>query len=307
MLFGLLNMLKPKAVTPFGTLGNVLRLEESIQMASSPFGMRRGDSHQFLTFNRKTNLGEIDFLVDKKIIGDLEIRLLKAINELIFATSIQLTDIMVSQGYDVLQKKVQQRLRFLFEKGVVHCVCFTAMDSSASFRAYSLNQHGLYILRKLGVKLHQIGYARTATTRDIKRILATNQLLTKINLELPIEYLTRQTLWCDHDDNLIVRPHAIVHTKEESFLIECIRGLNEVTEDMCEKFKRYDQVLERYQEVCVPFSKKPSLIFLTEDVTSMVRVFELTRTTNLRNQLVLYCHDSKVFQNVRDSFYSEVK
>ena len=183
-----------KTNTPFGTRPNILKIKEAEQPPVSPFAIRRGDTHLVDVYERRCSISEIDFLMSKGIIGSLEIALIRFLNRLIFATSVQLTDLIVSSGVEVTQKKIQQRIKLLYEKNILNTVRFTSSTGAASYRAYTLSGNGYYILRKIGEKLHQVGFSKTAITSEIKRIRATNQLITKVNNNDPSEFYARKTL-----------------------------------------------------------------------------------------------------------------
>ncbi len=305
-MFGFLNLFKSKVNTPFGVEAKNLKYKAAEEGFISPFAIRKGDTHSMLPFAKRCGVNEIEFLLQKSVIGDLEIEILKGINKMIFATSMQITEHLSLRGFDVSQKKVQQRLKLLQEKNVIASSKFMTEDSTASFKVYSLFTNGSYILKNRDVKLHQIGFAKTATTEDIKRILATNQLLMKLSLATNIEYMTRQTLWCEHDKNLIVRPQAVFMVGDESYLVECVRGMSEVTLDIREKFQRYDSVLRRYEEVCIPFKSKPTLIVLCESEKDMLEIRDTVKNGSLKKQPVLLCYDHGVFVDVKTAFYDDI-
>ena len=82
-------------VSPIGKYCTAVDLkktnEELLETKLSPFASYRGDNHRINRPKRTTSKSEVDFLLEKGHIGDIEKAILMTINHLLFATSLQIT------------------------------------------------------------------------------------------------------------------------------------------------------------------------------------------------------------------------
>ena len=211
--------------------------EEYMEAKLSPFASYKGDDHKINRPKRTTSKSEVDFLLEKGHIGDTEKIILLAINNLVFATSLQITTYLNKNGANIEAKSVARKLTRLKEKSFIKQIEFVSEKSTSSYKAYYLGYHGIGLLRALDKKTYSQGYVSEIKTAKIKCLLASNQLLTQV-MESDTEFKVSKIILNENIRNCIVRPQAILTNKGRTYLVEVIRKTENWKEEFLNKLQR---------------------------------------------------------------------
>ena len=218
-------------VSPIGKYCTAVDLkktnEELLETKLSPFASYRGDNHRINRPKRTTSKSEVDFLLEKGHIGEVEKMVLVAINNLVFATSLQITTYLNKKGISIESKSVARKLTRLKEKSFIKQIEFVSENSTSSYKAYYLGYHGIGLLRALDKKTYSQGYVSEIKTAKIKCLLASNQLLTQV-MNSDNDFKVSKIILNENIRNCIVRPQSILNCNDKTYLIEAVRDRKSV-------------------------------------------------------------------------------
>ena len=278
--------------------------EEYFETKLSPFASYKGDNHKINRPKRTTSKSEVDFLLEKGHIGEIEKMILFAINNLVFATSLQLTTYLNKNGVNVESKSVARKLTRLKEKSFIKQIEFVSENSTSSYKAYYLGYHGIGLLRALDRKTYSQGYVSEIKTAKIKCLLAANQLLTQI-MDLDTEYKVSKIILNESIRDCIVRPQSIITCNNKSFLVEVVRKVDGWKGEFLNKLSRYENVIEHYDNLNIKFKEKPTLIIQGESYDHMIEIMSMIKENYEELNIdIIYTYDRIVLYNLEDAFFS---
>ncbi|WP_455539921.1 replication-relaxation family protein [Terrisporobacter sp.] len=295
-------------VSPIGTYCTAVDLKnpskEYFETKLSPFASYKGDNHKINRPKRATSKSEVDFLLEKGHIGETEKMILFAINNLVFATSLQITTYMNKNGFNIEAKSVARKLTRLKEKSFIKQIEFVSENSISSYKAYYLGYHGIGLLRALDKKTYSQGYVSEIKTSKIKCLLASNQLLTQI-MGPETDYKISKIILNESIRNCIVRPQSIINCNDKNFLVEVVRKTEGWRAEFLNKLSRYENIIENYDNLNIKFNEKPTLIVQGESYDHMVEIMNMIkeREENV-NIHIIYTYDRILLYNLDDAFFS---
>lgn len=295
-------------VSPTGRYCTVVDLknpnEEYVETKLSPFASYKGDNHKINRPKRTTSKSEVDFLLEKGHIGDVEKVILFAINNLVFATSLQITTYLNKNGANIESKSVARKLTRLKEKSFIKQIEFVSENSISSYKAYYLGYHGIGLLRALDKKTYSQGYVSEIKTAKIKCLLASNQLITQV-MEPNTEFKVSKIILNEHIRNCIVRPQSILTNNGKTYLVEVIRKIENWKEEFSNKLQRYENVIENYNSVNIKFNEKPTLILQAESYDHMIEIMNLIKERQEEVNIdIIYTYDRTLLYNLEDAFFA---
>ena len=270
----------------------------------SPFASYKGDNHKINRPKRTTSKSEVDFLLEKGHIGEIEKRILVAINHLVFATSLQITTYLNKTGIIIESKSVARKLTRLKEKSFVKQIEFVSENSTSSYKAYYLGYHGIGLLRALDKKTYSQGYVSEIKTSKIKCLLASNQLLTQV-MDENVDFNVSKIILNENIRNCIVRPQAILNANDKTSLVEVVRKVDNWREDFINKFARYENVIKNYENLNIKFKEKPTLIIQGESYDHMLDIMSIVKEMEEEvNMDIIYTYDRILLYNIEKAFFS---
>ena len=270
----------------------------------SPFASYKGDNHKINRPKRTTSKSEVDFLLEKGHIGEIEKRILVAINHLVFATSLQITTYLNKTGIIIESKSVARKLTRLKEKSFVKQIEFVSENSTSSYKAYYLGYHGIGLLRALDKKTYSQGYVSEIKTSKIKCLLASNQLLTQV-MDENVDFNVSKIILNENIRNCIVRPQAILNANDKTYLVEVVRKVDNWREDFINKFARYENVIKNYENLNIKFKEKPTLIIQGESYDHMLDIMSIVKEMEEEvNMDIIYTYDRILLYNIEKAFFS---
>lgn len=295
-------------ISPIGKYCTIVDLknlnEEYIEAKLSPFASYKGDNHKINRPKRTTSKSEVDFLLEKGHIGEVEKIILLAINKLVFATSLQITTYLNKNGVNIESKSVARKLTRLKEKSFIKQIEFVSENSTSSYKAYYLGYHGIGLLRALDKKTYSQGYVSEIKTAKIKCILASNQLLTQV-IGTGTDFKVSKIILNESIRNCIVRPQSILTCNGKTYLIEVIRKTDNWKEEFENKLHRYENVIEHYDNLNIKFNEKPTLIIQGESYDHMIEVMSMIKNRQEEAKIdIIYTYDRILLYNLEDAFFS---
>lgn len=278
--------------------------EEYIETKLSPFASYKGDNHKINRPKRTTSKSEVDFLLEKGHIGEVEKMILFAINNLVFATSLQITTYLNKSGANVESKSVARKLTRLKEKSFIKQIEFVSENSTSSYKAYYLGYHGIGLLRALDRKTYSQGYVSEIKTVKIKCLLASNQLLTQI-MGKDTEFKVSKIILNENIRNCIVRPQSILTNDGKNYLVEVVRKTDDWKEEFSNKLRRYENVIEHYDNLNIKFSEKPSLIVQGESYDHMIEIMSMIKSRQEEVNIdIIFTFDRILLYNLEEAFFA---
>ena len=295
-------------VSPIGKYCTAVDLkktnEELLETKLSPFASYRGDNHRINRPKRTTSKSEVDFLLEKGHIGEVEKMVLVAINNLVFATSLQITTYLNKKGISIESKSVARKLTRLKEKSFIKQIEFVSENSTSSYKAYYLGYHGIGLLRALDKKTYSQGYVSEIKTAKIKCLLASNQLLTQV-MNSDNDFKVSKIILNENIRNCIVRPQSILNCNDKTYLIEAVRQTDGWKEEFLNKLARYEIVIEHYDNLNVKFSVKPILIVQGESYDHMIEIMNMVKNKSEGVKIdIIYTYDRILLYNLQEAFFS---
>ena len=295
-------------VSPIGKYCTAVDLkktnEELLETKLSPFASYRGDNHRINRPKRTTSKSEVDFLLEKGHIGEVEKMVLVAINNLVFATSLQITTYLNKKGISIESKSVARKLTRLKEKSFIKQIEFVSENSTSSYKAYYLGYHGIGLLRALDKKTYSQGYVSEIKTAKIKCLLASNQLLTQV-MNSDNDFKVSKIILNENIRNCIVRPQSILNCNDKTYLIEAVRQTDGWKEEFLNKLARYENVIEHYDNLNVKFSEKPILIVQGESYDHMIEIINMVKNKSEGVKIdIIYTYDRILLYNLQEAFFS---
>ena len=296
-----------EVVSPIGTYCTGVDLkkpnEELIETKLSPFASYKGDNHKINRPKRTTSKSEVDFLLEKGHIGDIEKMILVAINNLVFATSLQITTYLNKRGISIESKSVARKLTRLKEKSFIKQIEFVSENSTSSYKAYYLGYHGIGLLRALDKKTYSQGYVSEIKTAKIKCLLASNQLLTQV-MGANVNFKVSKIILNENIRNCIVRPQAILNLNDKTYLVEAVRKTEGWEEEFLNKLNRYENVIENYDNLNIKFYEKPILIVQGESYDHMLEIMNVIKNRpESINIDIVYTYDRILLYNLDEAFF----
>lgn len=295
-------------VSPIGKCCTAVDLkkvnEDLLETKLSPFASYKGDNHRINRPKRTTSKSEVDFLLEKGHIGQVEKMILLAINNLVFVTSLQLTTYLNKKGVKIEAKSVARKLTRLKEKSFVKQIEFVSENSTSSYKAYYLGYHGIGLLRALDKKTYSQGYVSEIKTAKIKCLLASNQLLTQV-MDKDNDFKVSKIILNESIRNCIVRPQSILTCEDKTYLIEAVRKVGGWEEEFLNKLSRYENVIEHYDNLNVKFNEKPILIVQGESYNHMIEIMNMVKHRQEEVNIdIIYTYDRILLYNLEDAFFS---
>ena len=295
-------------VSPIGKYCTAVDLkktnEELLETKLSPFASYRGDNHRINRPKRTTSKSEVDFLLEKGHIGEVEKMVLVAINNLVFATSLQITTYLNKKGISIESKSVARKLTRLKEKSFIKQIEFVSENSTSSYKAYYLGYHGIGLLRALDKKTYSQGYVSEIKTAKIKCLLASNQLLTQV-MNSDNDFKVSKIILNENIRTCIVRPQSILNCNDKTYLIEAVRQTDGWKEEFSNKLARYENVIEHYDNLNVKFSEKPILIVQGESYDHMIEIMNMVKNKSEGVKIdIIYTYDRILLYNLQEAFFS---
>ena len=274
---------------------------------SSPFACMEGQNYHYAPVPKNTSDSEAWFLIENRIVGNLDFSILLIISQFEFVTSRQINDLLVMDGIEVSSKTLHHVLRRAVKKSFISRIEFSYPGGKIQgTKAYTLNYHGIKFLYSSGVLTRSLKYYRSLNAVDIKRQLASNQLLIPILRQSPTNYQIRSILVHRGFEGHIVRVNAMFTCENGTYLVEVVRRSENWQEAFSSKLQRYAAVLEYHHSLQEPIEDMPTLIMMGEDLDHLHELQALVQHTEINRYPHLFTHDKLFYVQAEKLFFQGV-
>lgn len=274
---------------------------------TSPFACMAGQRHHFTPVPKNTSDSEAWFLIGNGIVGDLDLMILKIINQFEFVTFRQIHDLLAMDGIAVPPQKLRHVLCRAVKKSFIGRIEFSDPDGKIQgTKAYTLHYHGIKYLYCKGFRTNSLKYYMSLNAVDIKRQLASNQLLISILKQIPTSFQVRNMLVHNGFDGHIVRVNATLTCANGTYLVEVVRRSDNWKEYFLSKSGRYAAILENHHHLQEPIADRPTLILMAEDIDHMMELQALVQRTDLNRYPPLFTHDKLFHIQAEELFFQGV-
>jgi len=261
-------------------------MEEEKKNVISPFSVREGEIKVFDGKEGYASLNQVVFKMDMGYIGKEHIEVLKIINDLTFATSKQIMQLLILKGFltqvaeEKKQDKVSKYLEDLIKSKVLTRYYFKTEGGQSSFRVYALDRVATYILKQQNVDVHFDVTENSKPGYALKRKLAANQVV--------IEYMKRAKNYVAHYPLVMYskkygakfKPTGYVvefKDQKEKYILEVVRQQEEWQNLLEEKITLYQDFFENFSPNDEGFKEKPKIVFVCEDINHIAEVFKIVK------------------------------
>ena len=253
---------------------NLYTTDDEIFVSKSPFSAFENKEDEELVYRGRTSpISMEDIMMNVKcgfvkLEGDgIDLEILKALNELEYATSRMITIYLNLLGIEVKQKKIHNRLRYLNGKKIISSYEFQSKDEDGNIKSshvpnYFLDRAGAMILNSWDVPCYWDEGDTIKPKHGIKEILARNQLmltyLVKIN---NIRYTKIHPMYKLSNGDVFYPDLQIVFDSENGtqyLFFEVIRNFNGWENKLVRMLEQYRSFYKNF----IPSKKIPNIPIL---------------------------------------------
>ena len=222
-----------------------------------------------------------------------------------FMTSKQIGECLTLLGVEFSDNVLKSSFERLKKNNILRA-CHFGIDEEhcAKFYAYSLNKYGSEIAKELGIS-HTFGPMQVALPpSDIKRKLATNQLMIAyFKSGLNVEWIKYgQVISSKEEKNGIVRPSLAVSFNNDVLFYETVRRGDYWEQYLKDKLERYKQLFDSWESNSwkLDASTIPILIILGENEEHNKEISKIVNALGIK---AYFTHD---ILNCGSNFYHSI-
>ena len=292
--------------------------DKEVKSVISPFAVRENEKKVFDGKEGYASINQVVFKMDMGYITELHIKVLEVVNEFMFVTSRQVTQIMNNRkkleeiDVEKRQDKVAKLLEDLMKSKILSRYYFESDKGKSSFRVYGIDKIATYILKQRNITTYWQPTDNTRPAHELKRRLAANQLI--------IAYMEKVASFDRVDVNLLLyskkynvkfKPTAgnIVLKKDDgkiNLLFEVVRTNEEWKNSFATKVQLYSDFIENFAVNDGGYSEVPNLIFVGEDPKHLGEMFKIIKQVgaSFDDKVTYYTTDLKQLEDdLTESLY----
>lgn len=289
-------------------------IDNEIKAKISPFAMREGEIKQAEGNNRYVSVNQIVNKENRGDIKDLEIEILKSVNKYEFMTSRQINQLLKLKDMELdTVKKINRKMSQMLNFKLLNRFGFATFANQASFKVYSLDKYGKYLLEAKGQEVRWKPTDNTKTIGMIKRRLAANQVIismktkTKHYLSDEAKYEIKQ----DIQKSIKTNGFVVLGTEKRkvNILLESIRREEGWQEYFAKRIQIYNKYLNEFKPVDNKIQTKPFLLVICEDKKHMAEAYKVMALNNLiTDNKIYFTYDLKQNEeSLKNSWYEFVE
>lgn len=195
-------MQKSEIINREGVYNNLYATDDKIFVSKSPFSAFENKEDEELVYRGRTSPISMEHIMMQVKLGyikiegseTIDLEILKALNELEYATSRMITMYLNLKGMDVAQQKIHRRLHYLNRVKVISSYEFQSKDEESNIKKsqipiYFLDLSGTLILKSRDIPCYWQIEDTIKPKYSIKEILSRNQLMLTYIIKIKnIEY-----------------------------------------------------------------------------------------------------------------------
>ena len=255
--------------------------DNQIEATVSPFAVKKGEIKVFDGKDGYVSMQQIVTKINLGHINDLHFKILEILNEFEFITSRQLCQLLDQKNVEYgNQDKLNNKLEQMVKSKILTRYYFSSIeDGKGTYRIYSLEKMGKYLLTSRGIECKWQPSDNTKPVGMIKKRLAGNQIL--------LAYLRKVKAF----DEYTVKPALTAKTlgktfratgggiklskngKSITFIFEVIRREDDWEKKLEDKMKFFGDFYNNFSSGDSGYETLPQLIINCEDEKHIVETY----------------------------------
>lgn len=256
----------------------------------------------------------------KKIIPDnprrlnlssLQAEIVLATNQLLVVTSRLLTKYLNIKGIEVEQKKVQKQIAYLADNNYLNKFLFCNPDKGiqASYKVYTVGHKGKgFLYSTYNIQTQKVGFLEQCNVAQIKRILASNQLLIDTKLVSRMDFSVAKMVTDDGfhllKNKKLFRSIGFCQNDDCIKIIEPVRQESTYEKDVMDKLKRIEKTLSS-KKCNIDVNKRITVILMAESYGRMENIMNLVNEKQYKCFDIVYTYDTLIACDEKNKFFKK--
>lgn len=271
--------------------------DNKITVSKSPFSAFESNEESELVFKGRTTYMNTEHIILQVNNGNLKIKdedttdleILKALDELEFATSRMITIYLNLIGTYISQEKVQKRLYTMNKLRVLSCYEFRSKDKNGNEKyshasVYFLDVASLFLLKSQGITTKYKLETTLKSKTGIKEVLSRNQLMLIYAENIKnINYTKNNPIYTlPNGDKYIPGLQIVLDYKDKMhhMIFEIIRSFDGWEQKIVEQLYKYKYFIETFKP-SKTINEPPRMVLVAEDDHHAFNVMKLILENNL--------------------------
>ena len=269
--------------------------DNEIEAKMSPFAVRKNEIKVFDGSDKYISMEQIVKRINQGHINDLHFAIMEIINEFEFITSRQLCQLLEIKGIDYgSQEKLTNKLDQLIRTKILTRYYFSSEEGKGTFRVYSLEKMGKYLLNSRGIECKWQPTDNTKPVEMVKKRLAGNQVILSYMRKVKSfdSYVVKKSLTAKTIGKTFKTAGGCIKltkaSKSINFLFEVVRREDNWEKKLIDKVRMYKDFYENFVTMDSDFESLPQLIFVCEDDRHTIETFKTLVTNNMEIKQINY-------------------
>lgn len=256
--------------------------DNQIEAKVSPFAVKKGEIKVFDGKDGYVSMQQIVTKINLGHINELHFKILEILNEFEFITSRQLCQVLDSKKVEYgNQDKLNNKLDQMIKSKMLTRYYFSSLqDGKGTYRVYSLEKMGKYLLESRGIECKWQPSDNTKPVGMIKKRLAGNQILLAYLRKVKCfdEYVVKPQLTAKSmGKNFRATGGSVKLTKNNksiTFIFEVIRREDEWERKLEDKMRFYGDFYNNFVQGDSGYTNIPQLIIVCEDDKHIIETYK---------------------------------
>lgn len=285
--------------------------DEEVQTKMSPFAICEGEVKVNDNYDGYTSMAVVLNRIDRGHLNKIDVYILEALNKYLFLTSRQLNKILGKYGESFSDnKKLIRKLEQMLKTKLVSRMYFGSIDKKASYKVYSLDKNGKYILEAKNKIVNWKPTYFIKSVGEIKSILAANQFMLAVEEKAKMflkSFGERQII--DKKTGKKIKSKGLIelgeNNKKAQILVEAPRREEEWEKVFVERMQIYKEFYSSFEKGDSDFVFAPYLIYVCEDKLHMAEVCKLLKINNIEIPNSYFTYDLiQMEKSIKNSWFN---
>lgn len=228
----------------------------------------------------------------------LQAEILLTVNRFLVMTSRLVTKYLNLKGITVEQRDVQREMKKLAKNDYLNKYHFVLPDKGrcSEYKFYTVGHKGRgFLYSRYNINAEKVGYLEQCSAKQMKKILASNQLLIETELVNKMNFSVVKMI-VDEGVHIIkntrlFRALGFCQDKERIMIIEPVRMDDTYIKDILEKLNRIDRTIGS-KKCNIDSSKKITVAIVAESYTRMEALMNCINERDYKNFDIVYTYDT---------------